>query len=65
MEAKLHKIKINFNRIKDTRVQVMNVFSILEVKMNKLKNIQFVHNNTVGPRSISKQELIKEFAKVL
>ena len=37
MEAKLHKIKINFNRIKDTRVQVMNVFSILEVKMNKLK----------------------------
>ena len=33
--------------------------------MDKLKNIQFVHNNTVGPRSISKQELIKEFAKVL
>jgi chemotaxis methyl-accepting protein methylase len=26
-----------------------------------LKNIQFNHNNTVGPRSISKQELIKAF----
>ena len=30
-----------------------------------LKIIQFNHNNTVGPRSISKQELIKEFNKVL
>ena len=33
--------------------------------MDKIKNIQFVHNNTVGPRSISKQELIKEFNKVI
>jgi predicted RNA methylase len=33
--------------------------------MDKLKNIQFVHNNTVGPRSISKQELIIEFNKVI
>lgn len=30
-----------------------------------LKVIQFNHNNTVGPKSISKQELIKEFIKVL
>jgi hypothetical protein len=30
-----------------------------------LKSIQFNHNNTVGPRSISKQELIKEFNKFL
>jgi hypothetical protein len=30
-----------------------------------LKAIQFNHNNTVGPKSISKQELIKEFNKVL
>jgi len=30
-----------------------------------LKHIQFNHNNTVGPKSISKQELIKEFLKVL
>ena len=30
-----------------------------------LKSIQFNHNNTVGPKSISKQELIKEFNRVL
>ena len=30
-----------------------------------LNSIQFCHNNTVGPRSISKQELIKEFNKFL
>ena len=30
-----------------------------------LKKIQFNHNNTVGPRSISKQELIKEFNKYI
>jgi len=30
-----------------------------------LKQIQFNHNNTVGPRSISKQELIKEFNKYI
>ena len=30
-----------------------------------LKVLTFNHNNTVGPRSISKQELIKEFNKVL
>ncbi len=27
--------------------------------LERFRNIQFVHNNTVGPRSISKQELIK------
>jgi predicted RNA methylase len=31
----------------------------------KLKNIKFNFNNTVGPKSISKQELIKEFNKFL
>lgn len=30
-----------------------------------LKHIEFNHNNTVGPRSISKQELIREFNKYL
>ena len=29
--------------------------------IDALKKIEFYHNNTVGPRSISKQELIKEF----
>jgi predicted RNA methylase len=33
--------------------------------MEKLKSIKFGHNNTVGPRSISKQELIVEFNRCL
>jgi hypothetical protein len=33
--------------------------------MNKLSKIKFSFNNTVGPKSISKQELIKELFKVL
>jgi hypothetical protein len=37
----------------------------VEENVDKLKNICFDFNNTVGPKSISKQELIKEFSKVL
>jgi hypothetical protein len=39
----------------------------LTIKQNikKINNIVFTNNNTVGPKSISKQELIKEFNKVL
>ena len=33
--------------------------------IDKLKDIKFENNNTVGPKSISKQELIKEFNKFL
>lgn len=33
--------------------------------IDSLKVIEFNHNNTVGPRSISKQELIKEFNKYI
>lgn len=33
--------------------------------LTKLATIHFTHDNTVGPRSISKQELIKEFNMVL
>lgn len=33
--------------------------------IEKLKNAIFHHNNTVGPRSISKQELIREFNRCL
>ena len=33
--------------------------------IEQLKSIKFDFNNTVGPRSISKQELIKEFNKAL
>lgn len=33
--------------------------------IKKLKTIKFAEDNTVGPKSISKQELIKEFNKLL
>jgi hypothetical protein len=33
--------------------------------LNQLATITYNFNNTVGPKSISKQELIKEFIKVL
>lgn len=41
-------------------IKFTNNKSIAE-NIQLLENIQFHHNNTVGPRSISKQELIKEF----
>lgn len=37
----------------------------VEENVDKLKNIHFDFNNTVGPKSISKQELIKEFIRIL
>ena len=37
----------------------------IENNINSLANIIFDTNNTVGPKSISKQELIKEFNRVL
>jgi predicted RNA methylase len=37
----------------------------IEENIEKLKSIKFDFNNTVGPKSISKQELIKEFNKAL
>jgi len=37
----------------------------IEETVKKLSTIQFEFNNTVGPRSISKQELIKEFNVIL
>lgn len=37
----------------------------IDDKVVLLKLIKFDFNNTVGPRSISKQELIKEFNKLI
>ena len=37
----------------------------IDDNINKLNKIQFNFNNTVGPKSISKQELILEFNKLL
>ena len=48
METKLNKIKHNFVKIKDIRLAVMNIFSTLEVKITKLKdltNIFIQHNH--------------------
>lgn len=45
-------------------IKFTNGISIAE-NVDKLQNIHFDFNNTVGPKSISKQELIKEFIKVL
>ena len=47
MDAKLQKIKTIFTKIKDTRIQVMNVFSVLEVKLTKLKTMtnDFIKGN--------------------
>lgn len=38
---------------------------IFEQYIQKLNMIKFNHNNTFGPKSISKQELIKEFNNIL
>ena len=47
MDTKLLKIKTIFNKIKDTRIHVVNVFSVLEVKLTKLKNMtnDFIKSN--------------------
>jgi hypothetical protein len=43
----------------------IKIDNLTEEILNKLKEIKFEFNNTVGPKSISKQELIKEFNKIL
>jgi predicted RNA methylase len=42
----------------------VNLHKILQ-NVEKLKNIIFTHNNTVGPKSISKEECIREFNRCL
>jgi hypothetical protein len=37
----------------------------LDLNLNYLKKLSFEHNNTVGPKSISKQQIIKEFNRLL
>ena len=37
----------------------------IDENVEQLKNTIFTHDNTVGPRSISIQELIKEFNKYI
>ena len=45
-------------------IKFMNNITVDE-NLKKLKEIKFESNNTVGPKSISKQELIKEFNKLI
>jgi len=45
-------------------IKFTNNHSVVE-NVELLKSIEFAHNNTVGPRSISKQELIIEFNRCL
>ena len=41
-------------------IKFTNGFSV-EKNIKKLKNVEFIHNNTVGAKSISKPELIEKF----
>ena len=47
MEVKLNKVKQHFNKIKDIRIAVVNIFNTLEVKITKLKGLtnDFIKNN--------------------
>ena len=45
-------------------IKFINNENINEI-IDKLNNLKFENNNTVGPKSISKQELIKEFNKLI
>jgi hypothetical protein len=45
-------------------IKFMNNKSVDE-NINLLSNVKFDHNNTVGSKSISKQELIAEFNKYI
>lgn len=62
-------------KIDDTNIETKNIQSHYFIKfdpsvnkkniIDKLKNISYTENNTVGPKSISKQEFIREFNKIL
>jgi hypothetical protein len=44
---------------------IFNNNKLIDENIENLKKIKFNFNNTVGPKSISKQELINEFNKIL
>lgn len=47
METKLNKVKQTFNKIKDIRIAVVNIFATLEIKIGKLKSLanDFIKSN--------------------
>jgi len=72
-DISFRRVGVNAGKIdKDTDKSVQSHYFIkftncktIDDNIKKLSNIVHEFNNTVGPRSISKQELIKEFNKVL
>ena len=73
-DISFRRVGVNAGRI-DTNISEKSIQSHYFIKftnnkpladnINNLLQINYSFNNTVGPKSISKQELIKEFIKVL
>jgi predicted RNA methylase len=72
-DISFRRVGVNAGAI-DTDIEPKSVQSHYFIKLNnvsvedaikKLSVVKFEFNNTVGPKSISKQELIKEFNKIL
>jgi hypothetical protein len=70
-DISFRRVGVNAGKIeKDTNKSIQSHYFIkftnnIDDCIKKLSTITFQNNNTVGPKSISKQELIKEFNKVL
>jgi hypothetical protein len=73
-DISFRRVGVNAGKI-DTNVEDKSIQSHYFIKftnnkrikenINNVSKINYAFNNTVGPKSISKQELIKEFIKVL
>jgi predicted RNA methylase len=64
------RVGVNAGVIRSTDIATASIQSHYFIRVDRekiglLTDLQFDKNNTVGPRSISKQELIREFNKVL
>jgi hypothetical protein len=74
-DISFRRVGVNAGKIDTELLQEKSVQSHYFIKFNetvdkaniisKMKYIQYETNNTVGPRSISKQELIQEFNKII
>jgi len=74
-DISFRRVGVNAGKIETDLLQDKSVQSHYFIKFNetldktsiisKMKQIQYEKNNTVGPRSISKQELIQEFNKII
>jgi hypothetical protein len=74
-DISFRRVGVNAGKIDTELLQDKSVESHYFIKFNetldktiiicKMKKIKYETNNTVGPRSISKQELIQEFNKII